>query len=118
MMRNMTLVPATAGVFSDEEEEFFRAGVAVEAASLVESFEDLDDGYSPASFWDRLVGRRAVRPATEPPMPLLAAGYLPPPAAPQRRSSRHIIPVVTDEDEEWEWQIAIARARNAVDELM
>ena len=48
--------------FSDVEEEFFRAGAekATKApvAPVVESFDDLDEGYQPVGFWDRLRGKK------------------------------------------------------------
>jgi hypothetical protein len=96
MTRNMAVVPAGAGAFSDDEEEFFRAG-ATEVDPVVESFADLDEGYSPPSLWSRIVGRQPVRAATEPP---------PPP----RRSATAIL---VEDDDDWDWQIAIARARHA-----
>jgi len=49
--------------FSEVEEAFFRAGhekeAAVAAPPVVESFDDLDEGYRPVGFWDRLRGRSA-----------------------------------------------------------
>ena len=52
-------------VFTDLEEDFFRAGVAqvqppVRAAG--ESFDDLDEGYQPVGFWDRVLGRKPPKP--------------------------------------------------------
>jgi len=49
--------------FSDLEEAFFRAGHEKEA--VAESFDDLDEGYRPVGFWERLRGR-PTRPPTSP----------------------------------------------------
>jgi hypothetical protein len=109
MQWDMALFPAdaadaaeTGAAFTDEEEEFFRAGVAREVAELVDSFEDLDAGYTPATFWHQMLGKRPRRAPTEP---------IPEP----RQSSGSI---VVDDDDEWEWQIAIARARAAAEEAL
>jgi hypothetical protein len=48
---------AIAAAFSDDEEEFFRAGHET-AAPPAESFSDLDDGYQPQSFWQRVLGKK------------------------------------------------------------
>ena len=50
------------GAFTQIEEEFFRAGTeekhhAPKLASASDSFDDLDEGYQPVGFWDRLLGR-------------------------------------------------------------
>lgn len=96
MQWDLALFPADSGAaFTEEEEAFFRAGDG--DAALIESFDDLDAGYRPRSFWDEMLGRRPARAATEPPI------------APMRSSGS----IVVDDDEEWEWQIAIARARVA-----
>ncbi len=50
-----------AAVFSEIEEDFFRAGVEKTQAppkSASDSFDDLDEGYQPVGFWDRLLGRK------------------------------------------------------------
>jgi hypothetical protein len=50
--------------FSDLEEAFFKAGHEKEAAVAApptESFDDLDEGYRPVGFWDRLRGRSPRR---------------------------------------------------------
>ncbi|MCX5741802.1 MAG: DUF4388 domain-containing protein [Proteobacteria bacterium] len=52
-----------AASFSDDEEAFFRGGDAEHAAPVpraipIETFEDLDEGYQPVGFWDRLLGRK------------------------------------------------------------
>ncbi len=53
------------GAFTPLEENFFREGLdeakpaRVTAAS--DSFDDLDDGYQPTGFWDRLLGRKPPR---------------------------------------------------------
>jgi hypothetical protein len=62
-----------AVAFNDVEEAFFRAGHEKEAVAapvpVVESFDDLDEGYRPVGFWDRLRGKasretgRTPRPA-------------------------------------------------------
>ncbi len=48
--------------FSDAEEEFFRAGQGntgkVPTFSPQETFDDLDEGYQPVGFWDRLRGKK------------------------------------------------------------
>jgi hypothetical protein len=49
--------------FSDVEEEFFRAGSEKHATAAVpkvapESFDDLDEGYQPVGFWDRVRGKK------------------------------------------------------------
>ena len=55
---------AAAVAFSEAEEAFFRAGHEKEkvtkTASLPapETFDDLDEGYQPVGFWDRLRGKR------------------------------------------------------------
>ena len=54
-----TAAAAITAAFSDDEEAFFRAGAeATEGAPPAESFADLDDGYQPRSFWDRVLGRK------------------------------------------------------------
>ncbi|HZJ65054.1 MAG TPA: hypothetical protein VFD36_16195, partial [Kofleriaceae bacterium] len=53
-----------AVAFSDLEEAFFSAGHDKDApapAPPTESFEDLDEGYRPVGFWDRLRGRSPRR---------------------------------------------------------
>jgi hypothetical protein len=53
-----------AVAFSDLEEAFFKAGHEKEAAVAApptESFDDLDEGYRPVGFWDRLRGRSPRR---------------------------------------------------------
>jgi hypothetical protein len=52
-----------AAAFSEAEEAFFRAGhdhsrEPAPTAPHVESFADLDEGYRPVGFWDRLRGKR------------------------------------------------------------
>ena len=55
---------AAAVAFSEAEEAFFRAGhekdKVTKTASLPapETFDDLDEGYQPVGFWDRLRGKR------------------------------------------------------------
>ncbi|MBL9017493.1 MAG: DUF4388 domain-containing protein [Myxococcales bacterium] len=48
--------------FSDAEEEFFRAGHGntgkVPTFTPQETFDDLDEGYQPVGFWDRLRGKK------------------------------------------------------------
>jgi hypothetical protein len=50
---------ATKG-FSQIEEDFFRAGQeeTKQPNVNVDSFDDLDEGYRPVGFWDRLLGRK------------------------------------------------------------
>ena len=53
-----------AGAFTDLEEDFFRAGIERPAKGpgvSSESFDDLDEGYQPVGFWDRLLGRKPKR---------------------------------------------------------
>lgn len=51
-----------AAVFSEAEEAFFRAGHDKHVdAPPTESFSDLDEGYRPLGFWDRLRGKRSKR---------------------------------------------------------
>lgn len=54
-----------AEAFSDVEEDFFRAGhdkpAKPAAPAPGESFDDLDEGYRPLGFWDRLLGRKPKR---------------------------------------------------------
>jgi hypothetical protein len=76
-------------VWSEAEEEFFRAGAHLEAANA-ETWDDLDEPRQP-SFWQRAFSRRPMRPATEPPRVIANA----------------------NDDDDWEWEIAIARARHA-----
>jgi hypothetical protein len=58
--------------FSEADEAFFRAGherEAVVVTPVIESFDDLDEGYRPVGFWERLRGRveeQNKRPPTEP----------------------------------------------------
>jgi len=49
-----------AVAFSDTEEEFFKKGPKTEPVVKVEieTFEDLDEGYEPQGFWDRVFGRK------------------------------------------------------------
>ena len=51
-----------AHAFSDAEEEFFRAGHGntgkVPTFTPTETFDDLDEGYQPVGFWDRLRGKK------------------------------------------------------------
>jgi hypothetical protein len=49
---------AHAAHFTDDEEAFFKDGHRDHAAPPAESFADLDEGYRPPTFWDRLLGRR------------------------------------------------------------
>jgi len=91
---------APRGVFSDLEEEFFRAG---ESSSEQDSWADLDEDYRPIGLWERLRGRGPKRPATVPPIP-------PMPSVTSARAPAYD-DEDEDEDEEWQWQIAIARAR-------
>ncbi|MEJ7599417.1 MAG: DUF4388 domain-containing protein [Kofleriaceae bacterium] len=44
--------------FSDVEEDFFRAGQDERKPDAADSFDDLDEGYRPVGFWDRLLGRK------------------------------------------------------------
>jgi hypothetical protein len=54
-------VRGDAAEFSDADEAFFRAGHEREAAPaphpVAESFDDLDEGYRPVGFWERLRGK-------------------------------------------------------------
>jgi hypothetical protein len=44
--------------FSEAEEAFFRGAEKTGTVTKVESFEDLDEGYQPPGFWDRVFGRK------------------------------------------------------------
>lgn len=44
------------GAYSAVEEDFFRAGASISETEEVERFEDLDEGYQPVGFWQRLFG--------------------------------------------------------------
>jgi hypothetical protein len=59
-------VRTDATAFTDDEEAFFRAGStsAVPLQPAEETFEDLDDGYQPVGFWDRVLGKRRTPIAT------------------------------------------------------
>ena len=64
-----------AVAFNEIEEAFFRAGhelhekeAVVVPPPVAESFDDLDEGYRPVGFWDRLRGK-ASRDATRPARP-------------------------------------------------
>ena len=50
-----------AKVFSETEEDFFRAGQAKRPTAPPETFADLDEGYKPVGFWARLLGRKRKR---------------------------------------------------------
>ena len=54
---------AATTVFSDDEEAFFKAGLqsADGTAPPAITFDDLDEGYVPQGFWDRLVGRKPTK---------------------------------------------------------
>ncbi|MBX3155609.1 MAG: DUF4388 domain-containing protein [Deltaproteobacteria bacterium] len=60
---------AAATAFTDAEEDFFRAGHEKEKSgpptagrfASDDSFDDLDEGYQPVGFWDRLLGRKKPR---------------------------------------------------------
>ncbi|MBA2541284.1 MAG: hypothetical protein H0V17_16710 [Deltaproteobacteria bacterium] len=59
-----------AAAFTDLEEDFFRAGMEQEKPakqSPGESFDDLDEGFQPVGFWDRLLGRKPKKPPGRPP---------------------------------------------------
>ena len=50
-------------MFSDDEEAFFKAGVqaADGSAPPAITFDDLDEGYVPQGFWDRVIGRKPTK---------------------------------------------------------
>jgi hypothetical protein len=52
-----TRIQTLPGWFSDEEEEFFRAGTALGQIEPVDTFEDLDAGRERPGLWRRLFGR-------------------------------------------------------------
>lgn len=92
-------------MFSEIEEDFFRAGDEgrFAGADSYDSFDDLDEGYQPSTVWSRLTDRVT---SDAPAQSFIAR------RAPTAR------PGVDDdgpEDDDWDWQIAIARARLAVD---
>jgi hypothetical protein len=52
---------AVATAFSDLEEDFFAAGSSPtygQPTEPTENFTDLDDGYEPTGFWDKLLGKK------------------------------------------------------------
>lgn len=124
MTRKLAARPATAP-FSEMEEEFFRAGAALEHEDdSGETWADLDRDHQPTSFWSRR--RTTPRPATEPSEPIVLrsvpAAPAPAPLAPAAATVAAPIVLVAPpldpasddeagEDEEWQWQLAIARAR-------
>jgi hypothetical protein len=59
-------MPTNPGVFSEVEEEFFRAGAMLaQAVEPQDTFADLDDGYRSISLWRRLFkGSPAPRQST------------------------------------------------------
>jgi hypothetical protein len=53
--------------FSDDEEAFFTAAHHKDGHTSEDSFDDLDDGYQPLGFWDRLLGRKKpAKPKSKP----------------------------------------------------
>jgi hypothetical protein len=54
-------LPTIPGAFSEQEEEFFRAGSMTAQTEPVESFEDLDVGYEPPRLWQRIFKKSAKR---------------------------------------------------------
>jgi hypothetical protein len=62
-------VRTDAVTFTELDEAFFRAGHdhhdLATAPTMTESFDDLDEGYRPAGFWDRLLGRPRRTPGTK-----------------------------------------------------
>ena len=55
-----------ATAFTDAEEAFFRAGTErprnqPEVTGPIEKFDDLDEGYQPVGFWDRLRGKKPTK---------------------------------------------------------
>lgn len=90
--------------FSPVEEEFFRAGDAISAASE-EPWSNLDStsapalAAAPAGLWARLF-KRGARPITEQPVRSEPA--------PRRAPTE---PIASDDD--WDWQIAVARVRHS-----
>ena len=52
-----------AVAFTDVEEAFFKkAETGPVRTTKVESFDDLDEGYEPPKFWDRVFGRKKPPP--------------------------------------------------------
>jgi hypothetical protein len=72
-----------AVAFNEVEEAFFRAGherdAVVVPPPIVESFDDLDEGYQPVKFWDRLRGKPSPAKPTKPDSPA------PPPGDPEKK---------------------------------
>jgi hypothetical protein len=56
-----TRLQTLPGWFSDEEEEFFRAGTVTDQAEPVDTFADLDVGYERPGLLQRFFGRRAPK---------------------------------------------------------
>jgi hypothetical protein len=50
-----------AVAFSETEEAFFRGAERTAPAPKLETFDDLDEGYEPPKFWDRVFGRKKRR---------------------------------------------------------
>jgi hypothetical protein len=55
-----TRMQTLPGTFSDDEEEFFRAGMAMSEVEPVDTFADLDADYEPPSLWERIFGRHSA----------------------------------------------------------
>jgi len=88
--------------FSPVEEEFFRAGDAIDAAASDERWSDpgAAPAPAPAGLWSRLF-KRGPRPVVEQPV------HAEP--APRRRAPTE--PMASDDG--WDWQIAVARVRHS-----
>jgi hypothetical protein len=57
-------VGAHATHFTDDEEAFFQEGAHPEfgkGKEATESFDDLDAGYQPQTFWERLMGKKPIK---------------------------------------------------------
>jgi hypothetical protein len=70
--REIAEVRKDAVAFSDAEEAFFKRAdqpSPTHQVTKLESFEDLDEGYEPPKFWDRVFGRRKRPSSTGIPMP-------------------------------------------------
>ena len=56
--REVAEVRKDAVAFSDAEEAFFKRADHAPRPVKTESFDDLDEGYEPTKFWDRVFGRK------------------------------------------------------------
>ncbi len=79
-----------ATAFSEAEEAFFRAGQekATKPSIAAETFEDLDEGYRPQGFWDRLRGTPRARSGTDKPATTIPRATKPSAKGPNRPNKK------------------------------